>query len=92
MMEWKTLGVIMIMPTIFVAALLTWRTKGEDEFFVNLAILAWICANAFWMCCEFFDYLHYKNFSAIGFVIGAISISIYYIRRYKNKNLVDAVS
>lgn len=92
MMEWKTLGVLMIIPTIFVAALLAWRTRDEDEFFVNLAILAWISANAFWMCCEFFDYLQYKDFAAIGFVAGAISISVYYIRRFKNKNVVDAVS
>jgi len=92
MMEWKTMGVIMIVPTIFVAILLAWRTRHEDEFFVNLAILAWISANAFWMCCEFFDYLQYKDFAAIGFVIGAISISVYYIRLFKNKNVVDAVS
>ena len=82
----------MIVPTIFVAALLTWRTKGEEEFYVNLAILAWISANAFWMCCEFFDYLQYKDFAAIGFVAGAVSVFFYYFRRFKNKNVVDAVS
>jgi hypothetical protein len=92
MMEWKTIGVIMIVPTIFVAALLAWRTRKDEEFFVNLAILCWIMANAFWMCCEFFDYLQYKDFAGIGFIAGAISISAFYYRRFKNKNLVDAVS
>jgi len=92
MMEWKTLGIIMIVPTIFVAALLVWRARHEEEFWVNLAILAWISANAFWMCCEFFDYLQYKDIAAVGFVAGAVFISVYYYRRFKNKNLVEAVS
>ena len=85
MMEWKTMGVIMIVPTIFVAAWLTLRTRDEDEFFVNLAILSWICANAFWMCCEFFDYLQYKDFAGIGFAAGVISISIFYYKRFSNR-------
>jgi hypothetical protein len=92
MMEWKTMGVIMIVPTIFVAALLAWRTRKDEEFFVNLAILCWIMANAFWMCCEFFDYLQYKDFAGIGFIAGAISISAFYFKRLKNKNVVEQVS
>lgn len=83
MMEWKTLGVIMIVPTILVAALLAWRTRHEDDFFVNFAILTWIMANAYWMCCEFFNYVQYKDFAGIGFVIGAISISVFYFKRIK---------
>ena len=92
MMQWKTLGVVMIFPTIFVALMLAWRTRHEEEFFVNLAILAWISANAFWMCCEFFDYLQYKDFAAIGFIIGAISISVFYLQRFKNRKNVQTVS
>lgn len=92
MMEWKALGVIMIIPTIVVAALLAWRTRGEEEFYVNLAILAWIMANAFWMCCEFFDYLQYKDFAGIGFVAGAISISVFYYKRISNRNTTQPIS
>lgn len=88
MMEWETLGVIMIVPTIFVAAWLTFKTRNEDEFFVNLAILAWIMANAYWMCCEFFDFVQYKDFAGIGFAIGAISISVFYYKRMIQKRVI----
>lgn len=92
MMEWKTLGVAMIIPTVFVAALLAWHTWDEEEFLVNLAILAWILSNAFWMLCEFFGYLQYKELAALGFATGAISISVFYFRRFKSKKVVQAVS
>ena len=92
MMEWKTMGVIMIVPTIFVALWLTIRTRHEEDFFVNLAILCWIMANGYWMCCEFFDLIQYKNFAAIGFASGIIFISVFYYKRFKNKKLVGTLS
>ncbi len=91
MMEWKYLGVAMIAPTVLVAALLAWRTRSDDEFFVNLAILAWISANAFWMCCEFFGFAEYKDYSAIGFVLGAISVSVFYYKRLSNNKTMETV-
>lgn len=92
MMEWKTFGVIMIMPTIFVAALLALRTRNEEEFYVNLAILFWILANAYWMCCEFFDFVKYKDFAGIGFFAGAIAISVFYYKRLKGRMDAQAIS
>lgn len=85
MMEWKTLGITMIFPTIAVACFLTWRTRDNDEFFVNLAVLAWIVSNAYWMCCEFTGHIEIKDFAGIGFFLGAVSISYFYYKRFKSR-------
>lgn len=87
MLEWRILGVIMIVPTISVAiyiALKTWKEKS-DEFWINLAICFWIAANAYWMCCEFFGHVELKNYAGFPFLVGMLCVSIFYLKRFKEK-------
>lgn len=80
MMEWRWLGVCMIVPTVLMAIYILFKSKGHVEFWVNLAICFWIAANSYWMCSEFFGFVEYKDFAGIPFVLGMISVSIYYIK------------
>ncbi len=53
-MLWKPLGLLMIVPTIGAALLITWQTRHiKSEFLHNLAVDFWILANAYWMITEF---------------------------------------
>jgi len=81
MLEWKTLGIIMIFPTLLVAILIAAKTRMEDEFFINLAICFWISANAYWMCCEFLGHVELKNYAGYPFVAGMICVAWFYFRR-----------
>lgn len=85
MMEWRTLGIIIMFPTIFIALWITVKTLKTAEVYVNLAIFFWIMANSYWMCCEFMGYLQFKNYAVIPFAFGLISTSIYYLKRMKKR-------
>ena len=79
---WKPIGLLMLVPTLVLAILITWRTrKLSAELFHNLAVVFWITANGYWMIVEFFwpdkDYL--RNYTVIPFSIGIICIAYYYI-------------
>lgn len=81
-MLWKPIGLLMFIPTLTVAALITWQTrKLKSELYHNLAILFWISANGYWMIAEFFwpnmEYLRY--YASIPFSIGLFFIAAYYI-------------
>ncbi|MCC6371919.1 MAG: hypothetical protein IT236_13025 [Bacteroidia bacterium] len=80
MLEVKWLGALMVLPTIGVAFYIILQTFKTREVYVNLAILFWISANSFWMCMEFFNNNHYKNFAAIPFALGFIFVGIYYFK------------
>jgi hypothetical protein len=84
MLEWKVLGTLMIIPTVSVAIYITIRSFRETEFFINLAVCFWIFANAFWMCCEFYGYIEYKNVAGIPFLFGMICTIVFYV---KNRNV-----
>jgi hypothetical protein len=75
-MLWKPLGLIMIVPTIGAALLITWQTRRiKSEFLHNLAVDFWIIANGYWMITEFYstnDDLRY--YTIIPFTIGLIII------------------
>lgn len=93
-MSFKTVGVIMLVPTLTVAILITWQTrKLKAELFHNLAVTFWICANGYWMIIEFLgkdDKL--RIFTVIPFLIGLFFIATYYAfilpREKKNEKLV----
>ncbi len=69
-LEWKTLGVSMIFPTLGLALILAWKTRrNTSEFLPNLAIALWISANSIWMCDEFFE-LGIKNWCYVPFAFG----------------------
>lgn len=80
-MLWKPLGLMMIIPTMGAALLITWQTrKVKSELIHNLAVVFWISANAFWMLTEFYskdDSLRY--YTVIPFSMGIIVIAYYYI-------------
>lgn len=80
-MLWRPLGVIMIVPTMGAALLITWQTRNiKSELLHNLAVVFWITANAYWMITEFFsddDSLRY--YAVIPFSLGIIVIAYYYI-------------
>lgn len=80
-MLWKPLGIIMIVPTIGAALLITWQTRHiKSELLHNLAVDFWILANAYWMITEFFspnDSLRF--YTIIPFTIGLLIIGYYYL-------------
>ena len=94
MLQWKVLGITMIIPTVSVALIIaykTWKEK-DDEFWINLAICFWISANSYWMLCEFFHHEEIKNYAGFPFVAGMISVAyFYYIRLFgeEKKNIID---
>ena len=95
-MIWKTLGIIMIVPTLSIAIYIAYRTRTiKSELAHNLAIVFWITANAYWMISEFFGFdgiIVWKEFTGkhmalIPFTIGAAILLYYYLfqRRYELK-------
>ncbi len=78
MMQWKMLGMIMIVPTIGVALYIAIRSWGFRQFWLNAAITFWIGANAFWMCAEFYDHEDWKYYAGIPFGIGFICTALFY--------------
>jgi hypothetical protein len=94
-MLWKPLGLLMIIPTMTAALLITYQTKHiKSELLHNLAVVFWIVANGYWMLTEFFshnDSLRY--YTIIPFSIGLIIIGYYYfIVRPKEKSKDIAVA
>ena len=85
MLELRVPGVIMVVPTIYLAIHIMYKTRGNPEFFINAAILCWITANSYWMVVEFFYSDRYRAFSAIPFLLGFVFVTIYYVRIYRTK-------
>lgn len=81
MLEWKTMGVGMIPPTLFMAFFIAWKTRKDPDFYINVAVCCWILANAYWMCCEFFGFAHLKDMAGIPFVLGMVSVAFFYLRK-----------
>ena len=86
-MLWKPLGLVMIVPTIGAAMLITWQTRHiRAELLHNIAVVFWICANAYWMIAEFFsDNDELRYYAAIPFSLGIITIAYYYIGNFQEK-------
>lgn len=79
-MEMKLFGVIMVVPTVGVAIYITWLSRFiRSEFFHNLAVVCWICANAVWMLGEFFNVEETKVIATAFFILGLLLIGSYYL-------------
>ncbi len=81
-MLWRPIGMLMIVPTLFLAIRITWQTRYiKSELFHNLAVVFWICANCTWMTTEFFWPLNegLRYYTAIPFSIGFAFIGWYYL-------------
>jgi prepilin signal peptidase PulO-like enzyme (type II secretory pathway) len=95
-MLWKPLGLIMVVPTVAAALLITWQTRNiKSELLHNLAVVFWILANAYWMVVEFFstnESLRY--YTIIPFSIGLVIIGYYYliVRPKEKQNVAVATS
>lgn len=83
MLEWKVMGIAMIIPTISVAIIIAVKCLKEkdDEFWINLAICFWIAANSYWMLCEFNLHEELKYYAAIPFAAGMLCVLWFYIKR-----------
>lgn len=87
-MIWKTLGILMIIPTLSISIVIAWRTRElKSELAHNLAISLWISANSLWMISEFFHFdtmpiwrqFEGKHLALIPFSLGVIILAWYYI-------------
>ena len=80
MLEFKWLGILMVIPTLSIAGIIVYITRQTVDIFLNLAILFWICANSFWMYVEFFTSGELKYWASIPFALGFIFVGIYYYK------------
>jgi hypothetical protein len=86
-LDFKWLGLFMIIPTMTVALIITWQTRSLiPEFLHNLAVVFWIAANCTWMIGEFTGWdenlvgsYGLRQFSLIPFGIGLLILFYYYI-------------
>ena len=96
-------GLLMIIPTLTVAILITWQTRYmRSELFHNLAVDFWITANCTWMIGEFFhvdeNLWHgygLRQAAIIPFILGLFVLVYYYAVLYRKKeneyaSIVDA--
>mgnify|MGYP001593718697 FL=1 len=85
LLEWRTAGTIMIVPTILVAIFIMFKSASKNIFWVNLAICFWISSNCYWMLCEFFSREELKIHAIYSFIAGMISVTIFFIRQLTAK-------
>lgn len=79
-MDYQVLGVVMIAPTLFVALMITYKTRRAiTELFHNLAVCLWIMANSVWMIGEFFYDDTSRRYATVFFVSGLLVMSYYYL-------------
>jgi hypothetical protein len=92
-------GLIMIVPTLTVAIVITWQTRHmKSELFHNLAIDFWITANCSWMIGEFFhldeNVWHgygLRQFALIPFALGLSSLAYYYLFYSRKKENIHYI-
>ncbi len=93
-MNLRIAGIIMIVPTLTVALLITWQTRHmKSELFHNLAVDFWITANCTWMIGEFFHWdeniwhgYGLRQASIIPFALGLGVLAWYYLVLYKHRD------
>ena len=75
----RTLGMIMILPTISLAIYITYKNRSDQaELAHNLAVCFWITANSVWMVGEFYYADSTRNFAVIFFLLGLLMMARYY--------------
>jgi len=85
-LEFKTLGVMSILPTLGFALYIAWRSRALPvEFMPNLAVVCWICANSVWMLGEFFFNDTLRPIAIGFFILGIAVIGFFYGRISLNK-------
>lgn len=98
-LSFKWLAGVMIIPTLAIAIIITWRTRQfVSELCHNLAITVWIMANSYWMITEFlklddkiaFATYTYKSLAIVPFVLGLVILGYYYIY-WKPRNTNEGI-
>jgi len=83
-MDIRSLGIIMIFPTLFLAFYITYKfRKLLAELYHNLAVCLWIMANTIWMIGEFFFDDTLRPYSIVFFIAGLLLIFYFYLFVYK---------
>lgn len=79
-MDLKLFGVIMVAPTVAMAAWIAWRSRTDiGELLHSLAVVFWICANSVWMIGEFFYNDGTRPVATIFFALGLLTVAWYYL-------------
>lgn len=82
-MTFRTAGMLMIVPTLFVALHIAWKSRNNiSDLFHNIAICLWIAANATWMTGEFFYDDTTRPYAMAFFIAGLIVVAMYYLLHY----------
>jgi ABC-type iron transport system FetAB permease component len=77
MMEFKTAGALLILPTLAMGFYVLYLSKHKlDSTIVNLATIFWICANSAWMLNDFYSNLP-KSVSLLFFIAGILTMFFY---------------
>lgn len=94
-LNFRVMGMIMIVPTITVAVMITWQTrKLVAELVHNLAVVCWITANCLWMTGEFYGWDEgewgARRLALIPFISGLLVLGYFYIilapsKRFRQK-------
>ncbi len=81
--DYKTIGVLMIAPTLLIALYISWRTRHAiAELAHNLAVTFWICANSTWMIGEFFFADGTRPIARVFFFFGIGVLAMYYAWKF----------
>lgn len=83
MLNFQTLAIIMVIPTIIIAIINVFIIKQELEILIHLAILCWILANCIWMFNEFYVINYYKYYASAFFSLGILFMFLYFLRLYR---------
>lgn len=77
---WHWFGMAMILPTLIVAIDIARRSRRDAaELSHNLAVCAWICANAVWMTGEFFYNDSFRPAARVFFAMGVVALGWHYV-------------
>ena len=88
MMNWKLLGILMIIPTIAMSIFIAYFSRSHvSGFWHNIAIVFWISANSIWMLGEFWFDDQLRPVSAVLFGLGFLTLLNYYFFIAKRKNV-----
>jgi hypothetical protein len=75
----KTIGTLMILPTVTIALIILYRSRDHVTSFVhNLAVLFWISANSLWMIGEMYCEDCTKHYAIWIFIAGMSVLLLYY--------------
>jgi hypothetical protein len=89
LMTYKTLGVVIAIPTIAVAIIMAIMTRHDkDKFLPNISIAFWIIANANWMFAEFFE-VNIRFYSLYPFVAGILAFVFFLFQKLSKTSKVN---